>query len=78
MGDVNGAWVLIPVAFPILNTTVPLIFPKQAVRIIAAVVLGLFVFLGGMSIGLFSLPVGVLLLLAACVADSAKLRDALP
>ena len=43
-------------------------------RIVAAIMMdafGLIVF----SIGLFYLPAGVLMLLAACVEDSAKIRD---
>jgi hypothetical protein len=72
LGDVNGPWALIPVAFPIFITALPLTFPNQAVRVTASVVLGLFVFLGGMTIGLFYLPAAVLLMLAACAADSAS------
>jgi hypothetical protein len=33
------------------------------------------VVIGGFTIGLFYLPAAILMLLASCVADSAKLRD---
>ena len=36
-------------------------------RIGAAIVIGAFVFISGMSIGLLYLPAGILMLLAACV-----------
>ena len=61
--------------FPVLVALVPLVLRKQVVRTLAAIVIGGFVFLGGMSIGLFYLPAGILMLLAACVEDSAKWRD---
>jgi hypothetical protein len=73
--EINGEWVIVPVMFPVLVALVSLVVRKQVVRIIAAIVMGAFVFLGGMSIGLFYLPAGVLMLLAACVEDSAKFRD---
>lgn len=43
-------------------------------RIGAAIVMGAFVFISGMSIGLLYLPAGILMLLAACVEDTARLR----
>jgi hypothetical protein len=67
--EINGEWVIVPVIFPVLVALVPLVVRKQAVRIVAAIVMGAFVFLGGMSIGLFYLPAGVLMALAACVED---------
>jgi general stress protein CsbA len=71
----NGSWTIVPVMFPVLVALLPMIFRKQWVRIIATVVLGGFVLIGGFSIGFFYLPAGVLMLLAACVEDSAKFRD---
>ena len=60
--------------FPVLVSLVPLVVRKQAVRIVAAIVIGLFVLISGFSIGMFYLPAAVLMLLAACVEDSAKWR----
>jgi hypothetical protein len=54
--QVNGAWVVIPVLFPVLVALVPLIFRNQAVRVIAAIVMGAYVLVSGFSIGLFYLP----------------------
>jgi hypothetical protein len=67
--EINGEWVIVPVMFPVLVGLVALVVRKQAVRIIAAIVMGGFVFLGGMSVGLFYLPAGILMALAACVED---------
>jgi hypothetical protein len=39
------------------------------VRIVAAIVMGAFVLTCGFSMGMFYLPAGVLMLLAACVED---------
>jgi len=71
---VNGAWVIVPVMFPVLVTLVPLVVRKQVVRIIATVVMGAFVLISGFSIGMFYLPAGILMLLAACVEDTAQFR----
>jgi hypothetical protein len=73
--QVNGWWVIVPVMFPVLVAFVPVVVPKQAVRIVAAIVMGAFVFISGFSIGMFYLPAGILMLLAACVEDSARFRD---
>jgi hypothetical protein len=62
-----------PVSLPVVIAAVTLVVRRQWVRIVAAIVVGLFVFVGGMSIGLFYLPAGILMLLAACVEDSARL-----
>jgi len=73
--QVNGRWVIVPVMFPVLVSLVPLVLRKQAVRIVAAIVIGLFVLISGFSIGMFYLPAAVLMLLAAWVGDSARLRN---
>ena len=73
--QVNGWWAVVPMSFPVVIAAVTLVVRRQWVRIVAAIVVGLFVFVGGMSIGLFYLPAGILMLLAACVEDSARLRD---
>lgn len=76
--QVNGSWAVVPVIFPVVVALLPGIFRKQAVRIVAAIVMGAFALVAGMSIGLFYVPAAIVMLLAACVADSAKLRDAFP
>jgi hypothetical protein len=53
---------------PRLGALVPLVFRKQAVRIIAAIVIGAFALIS-FSIGLFYLPAGILMALAGCVED---------
>jgi hypothetical protein len=72
---INGWWASVPVMFPVLVALVPLVVRRQAVRIVAAVVMGAFVLISGFTIGLFYLPAGILLLLAACVEDSVRVRD---
>ena len=73
--QVNGWWAIAPVMFPVLVALMPLLVRKQAARIVAAIVMGSFVFISGFSIGMFYLPAGILVLLAACVDDSARMRD---
>jgi hypothetical protein len=73
--EVNGSWVVLPVMFPVLTALVPLIFHKQALRIIATILIGGFAFISGFSIGLFYLPAAITMLLAACVTPSAKISD---
>ena len=73
--QINGAWVVFPVLFPVLVAALPVVGRRHWLRIAAAIVMGAFVFISGMSIGLLYLPAGILMLLAACVEDSAKLRD---
>lgn len=57
--------------FPVLVALVPLVFRRQVVRIVAAIVMGGFVFISGFSIGLFYLPAGILM-----KAVAARQRDA--
>jgi hypothetical protein len=73
--QINGRWAIVPVMFPVVIALVPLVFRKQVVRIIAAIVMGGFVLISGFSIGMFYLPAGILMLLAACVEGSARFRD---
>jgi hypothetical protein len=75
--EVNGAWAAVPVTFPVVIALVPLMYRKQAVRVVAAILMGGFALIA-MSIGLFYLPSAIVMVLAACVGDAAKLRDALP
>jgi hypothetical protein len=76
--QVNGYWAIAPVGFPVVIALLPLVFRKQAIRIMATVLIGGFSFISGFSIGLFYVPAAVTMLLAACVAPSAKFRDVLP
>jgi hypothetical protein len=74
--QVNGSWMLLAVAFPMIIALLPLVVRMRAMRISAAIVLGAFSFIAGFTVGLFYVPAAVAMLLAACVADSAKFRDA--
>jgi hypothetical protein len=65
--EVNGGWVAIPVLFPVAIALLPVVFRQRWVRIAAAVVLWVFAFLAGMSIGLFYVPAAVAMLVAAMV-----------
>ena len=57
--EVNGTSVLIPLAIPVLIVSIPTIFQHSWVRIGATIVLYIFVFIGGYSIGLFYAPSAV-------------------
>ena len=73
--QINGWWAVVPVMFPVVVALVPVVFRRQVARIVAAIVMCAFVLISGFSIGMFYLPAGVLMLLAAGVEDSARLRD---
>src|SRR5260370_38634618 len=62
--EINGEWVIVPVMFPVLVALVSLVVRKQVVRIIAAIVMGGSALIS-FSIGLFYLPAGILMALAA-------------
>ena len=76
--EVNGPHALIPVMFPVLMTLAAWLLRKEALRIIATILIGGFALIGGFTIGLFYMPAAILMLLASCVDDSAKLRDIFP
>jgi hypothetical protein len=67
--EVNGAWAIIPVTFPVLITFLPIVLHKQAVRVTVAIITWVFTVISGFSIGLFFLPAAITMLLAACVDD---------
>ncbi len=73
--DVNGTWSVVPVLFPVAVAAVALAFRKRAVRVVAAILMGAFS-LVAMSIGLLYLPAAIVMILAACVGDTARLGDA--
>lgn len=51
--QVNGSWAILPVLFPVFLAFLPLVFRKQALRTMAAVVMLAFSFISGFTIGLF-------------------------
>jgi len=61
-----------------LTALIAFLLRKQAVRIIATILIAGFALAAGFSIGLFYLPAAILMMLASCVADSARLHDILP
>ncbi len=64
--QVNGAHALGPLLFPVAVAVLPVLWPQsRALRVAAVVLLGGFVFLGAMTIGLFYLPALVALIFAA-------------
>ncbi len=60
----NGAFALIPLMIPVLMASMPMIFPHSWVRLGATILLVLFVFIAGFSIGLFYVPSTVLMYVA--------------
>jgi hypothetical protein len=51
---------------PIVVAALPILFPKQATRIVSALLLWGFSLIGAASIGLFCIPAAIVMLLAAC------------
>jgi hypothetical protein len=68
--EVNGRWTIIPVLFPVVIALLPLIFRSRWVRITAAIVICSFGLIGSFSIGLFYLPSGAAMLVAAYAKSS--------
>ena len=62
----NGQWVIVLVMFPVAAAFLPVLFRKQAVRVIATVLLGGFVVIGSFTIGLLYLPAALVMFLASC------------
>jgi len=73
-----GPSALIAAMFPVLTALAAWLLRKQAARIIATILIGGFALIGSFTIGLFYVPAAILMLLASCVDDSAKLRDVFP
>jgi hypothetical protein len=64
--SVNWPLILVPAAV----VPLPLLVPVRAVRVGAAVVMGIWCWLGGFSIGLFFIPTLFLMILAAKREDA--------
>jgi hypothetical protein len=75
--EVNGPGAILAVMFPVLIAFLPLLIRGQAVRVVAAFLIGGFSLIA-MSIGLFYLPAGIVMALAACLTDGVESRDARP
>jgi hypothetical protein len=63
--QVNGSRAILPVVFPVFVTLLPLVFRRQAIRVIATLVIGAFSLIGGFTIGLFYVPAALTMLLAS-------------
>jgi hypothetical protein len=73
--EIYGWRAIIPVMFPVLIGVAPLAFRMLVVRIIAAVVMFMFIFITAFTIGTYFLPAAILMLLAAFIEDSTSFRD---
>ena len=71
--QVNGPHALIALAIPVLIALVPILLPKWWVRIVAGLLLAVFVVIAGFSIGLFYAPSAAIMLIAGLL--SAPLRN---
>ncbi len=67
-----GPGVLILLSFPVVITLLPLLFRKEPVRILAAILMCALVFIGGASIGLFYAPSAVAAIVGAGVGFSVR------
>lgn len=73
--EVDGAWVLVVVAVPVLLTLLPLLLWHRVTVVVSALLLWTLCVLGLASIGLFFVPAAVLLTVTAAMLDS---QPALP
>lgn len=67
----NGLMAVIPLATPVVVALAPLVFQRRGVRILATIILilSLFSYIGGFSIGMAYIPSSLMMLLAACMPD---------
>ena len=65
MFQVNGAWVLVVVAVPVLVALVPVLVRRKRVRIASAALLWFGCVLGMLSVGMFFVPAAILMTIAA-------------
>jgi hypothetical protein len=63
--QVNGRSALISLGVPVLIALIPVLIQKRSVRIGAAILLCVFAIIGGFSIGLFYVPSGLTMIVAA-------------
>jgi hypothetical protein len=66
---VNGSWVLIVLAVPIVVALLPLVFDRRTTRIVSVVLLWTFTVITGFSVGSFFVPAAVLMTVAAVRSD---------
>jgi hypothetical protein len=67
---------LLPSMFPVVFALLPMLLPKQATRIMSALLLWGFSVVGSGSIGLFYIPAAIAMLLAACARPALERPDA--
>jgi hypothetical protein len=60
--EINGAWAIVPVMFPVVVALKPVVYARRAARVIAAILIGGFTIAGGLSIGLFYIPAAIAML----------------
>ena len=72
--QVNGPRALIALAIPVLIALVPVLLPKWWVRIVAGLLLAVFVVIAGFSIGLFYFPSAFMMLMAGLLSTSMRKR----
>jgi len=67
--SVNGWWVLVVVAVPLVIALIPLLFDRRSTRIVSTVVLWAFSIIAGFSVGLFFVPAAIAMTIAAARSD---------
>jgi hypothetical protein len=63
--EVDGAWVLVVVSIPVLVSLLPVVIPRRAARVFAALLLWACCVVGAFSVGLFFVPAAVAMTIAA-------------
>jgi hypothetical protein len=75
--EVNGAWAVVPMMFPVLVAALAVAIPGRGVRIGAAVVLGIFSFIGGFTVGMFYVPSFFAMVVAAALTRTSRSQAAM-
>jgi len=62
--EINGSWGLIVLFVPIVISSIPLLWPRNAIRIGAAITLATFAIAGSLTVGSFFFPSAAVMILA--------------
>ena len=67
--ETDGSWVLVVVSVPVLISLLPMMVPRRAARVVAAVLLWACCVIGIFSVGMFFVPAAVVMTVAAVARD---------
>jgi hypothetical protein len=70
--EINGPWILLLLAIPVVITLQPLVFRRHSVQVVTTILIAGFTVLSSFSIGLFFVPATIVTLLATFAKPTAS------